>query len=486
MEEDGALELLLGSQSIAWAKSQSTAPLHPSRGAQLCQEVKCLQRRMEALTDLHRELRDESDALRECLEDAGVLHLPTLLARQHRRRFARVCTQHPPFGFYETLETFAGVRERVFALAELLGPSGTAAFADASRTTASGVCSVSLELASMLPARIYAIGGEDDDGQALASVERLCPATGVWEPVRPMGAARKWCTAASLAGLVYVVGGWGADDNTLDTVDRFDPWAGKWELLPCMSCRRGAAAVVAVGGAIWATGGQDGRFVHGSVEALDPIVGLQGGWATLPNMLQPRHAAGAVQIDGQVFAIGGRGVDNLVLGGVERFDTSLCSWIALPPLRTPRAGLAAAAVGGMAYVVGGCDLCGRDLGSLECFDPDVGQWEILTSLAVPRWGLAAAACGGRLYALGGGDCAEEDACIGACERFTPPSRRAQGSPRISPRPSPRFAGGAPSWGGAPPGTAIVTGSNSAAIAGNWAFVGCLRLPRRLFGAASTR
>merc|ERR1711879_407948 len=116
---------------------------------------------------------------------------------------------------------------------------------------------------------------------------------------------------------------------------------------------------------------------------------------------------------------------------------------------------AAASIDGRAYVVGGCDRSWHEHGSLERFDPKVACWEVLASLAVPRWGLGAAALNSRLYALGGSEGALSiGACIGACERYCPEG--AQGSP-TSPRGS----------------------------IGNWSFIGCLRLPRRLFGASAT-
>uniref|UniRef100_A0A7S1M776 Galactose oxidase n=1 Tax=Alexandrium catenella TaxID=2925 RepID=A0A7S1M776_ALECA len=122
-------------------------------------------------------------------------------------------------------------------------------------------------------------------------------------------------------------------------------------------------------------------------------------------------------------------------------------------MTTPRSGLAAATAGGLAFALGGCDASGQELCSLECFDPQVGAWRLLGPMAVSRWGLGAVVSGHRLYALGGTE-GIEGASIGACERYCLPHGDGQGSPHSS--------------------------------AAHWSFVGCLRLPRRLFGAAVSR
>uniref|UniRef100_A0A7S0ALV0 Uncharacterized protein n=1 Tax=Pyrodinium bahamense TaxID=73915 RepID=A0A7S0ALV0_9DINO len=413
-----------------------------ARLGSLCELVQRQQVRLDVLAD-------EVHSLRECLQEAGAVTAQAILARQHRLRFARACLQYP-CAWGSCVETVVAMRERVLALAELLGKRCVSALAASSRGLSRVVGSMSGELAATLPPMIYVIGGEDDDGRTLAEVEGLCPSTGVWEPCPPLPTPRKWCAAAGVAGHVYVLGGWGADDDTLDLVSRFNPWLAAWAEMPAMLQRRGAPAAVATGTQLWAVGGQDGELVHDSAEVLDLSAGM---WASAPAMQSPRQAAGALQLYGRIYAIGGHGANREALGQVECFDLQACAWIEMPSLRTPRAGLAAAAVGGRAYALGGCDAAGRELCSLERLNPQVGVWEAMPPMAVPRWGLGAASCGGRLFALGGTD-RMEGSSIGACERFWP--ERAD-SPTV-------LRGGA----------------------GSWSFIGCLRLPRRLFGAASSR
>jgi len=416
---------------------------------EVSEQVLLLQARLDALIARHASHCEENAVLREYLEASGLIRTEVLLARQHRHHFNRMCARHP-CAWAGSLELTAGTREGIYVLAEFAGRHCMSTLATTSPAFRRSVANASSELAATLPPMVYVIGGEDDDGQALADVERLCPDTGVWEPSVSLRVARKCCAAAAFAGHIYVIGGWAADFDTLSSVDRFDPWLNSWEGMPRMFCRRGAAAAVCDSAAVWAIGGQDGDLVHASVEALDSVT---GGWSVLPSLQHPRHAGDAVNIVGQMFVIGGIDAGNATLGSVERYDPQVGTWVWAPPLRIPRAGLAAAAIRERAYVVGGCDCSGHELSSLERLDPHTGAWEMLASLAVPRWGLGAVGCAGRIYALGGSGCAE-DASIGACERYFPVECVLSHSPRGE--------------------------------AGHWSFIGCLHVPRRLFGAAASR
>lgn len=402
---------------------------------------RCQQARFALAESKHAALCDEVVALRECLAEVGVVRVEASLARAHRLRFARMRSQYPCV-LSESLEATTVTRERVLALAAFLGRQAVATLTGASRSMYRSVAAVAQELATTLPTRVYVLGGEDDDGHVLANVERLDPGTDVWEPAMPLRTARKRCACAAVGGHMYVIGGWGVEGTALDTVDRLDPWTSVWQAMPVMAWRRGAASAASVGSAVVALGGQDGHCVHHSAEVLTVPTG--GQWTALAPMGRARHYAGAADVGGDVCVVGGLTAEGRVLGNCERYDGAAGVWLEMPELRTPRAGHAVASVGARVFAVGGCDAAGRELSSMESFDVLAAAWEELKPLVVPRWGLGAVACSGRLYAIGGSGCAE-DACVGACERF-----------------------------------------GDAAARGSWSFVGCLRLPRRFFGAVSSR
>ncbi|CAE8663820.1 unnamed protein product [Polarella glacialis] len=439
-----------------------------SRLERLADRVQRHEERLGRLDVCQEGLGDLSCSLRECLEAEGHLRGEAVLARSHRRRFERTRARYPS-SWHTTVQQVAETREHVFTIAEMSGRQSMLSLASCSRALASGVLAVATDLAVTLPPHVYVIGGEDDDGNALADVERLDPSAGFWEPVPSLGVPRKWCGATAFAGHIYVLGGWGIDDDTLESVDRFDPWRDCWEEMPSMLRRRGAVSAVSFGSSIWAVGGQDGSVVHDSVEALDVARGV---WELQPPMLQRRHAAGAAQLDGWIYVVGGNGARGEALCSVERLDpTSGFAWTEVAPLREPRAGLAVSALGDYIYVVGGRDRRGQELSSVERLDPSVNLWEVLAPLAVARWGLGAVSCCDRLLALGGSSCTD-DASIGACERYWPQSNDDSVHP-------PQRSSSTWSVESFP----TLYGSE---IEGNWSFISCIRIPRRLFGAASSR
>ncbi len=69
---------------------------------------------------------------------------------------------------------------------------------------------------------VYAIGGLDAAGQALATVEAYDPAADAWHGKAPLPTARERAAAVSLYGRIFVLGG-RAGNTALDAVERYDP-----------------------------------------------------------------------------------------------------------------------------------------------------------------------------------------------------------------------------------------------------------------------
>jgi len=105
---------------------------------------------------------------------------------------------------------------------------------------------------AVLDGKLYAVGGRNDDEDALSSVERYDPATNAWEAVAPLAAARGFLDVAVLDGKLYAVGGYNDDDGSLSSVERYDPaLRDAWEAVAPMRdgaglSRRGGARGQAV------------------------------------------------------------------------------------------------------------------------------------------------------------------------------------------------------------------------------------------------
>lgn len=358
--------------------------------------VKAQQAQISSLSRRHAQLREEGEALRECLEASGALAPVRFLASLHRRRFAEVIKRHPG-PWPGSLDLVMQVRELALATAAHAGAATVAPLAAASRALRGGVGSMLSEFPALFPSQVYAIGGADEGAETLGSVERFDSASCVWEAMPPLLQPRESCASVAANGMIYVLGGVNAAAQCLASVERFRPQVGQWEALPPMRSSRGAAAAVAIAGQVYVVGGRDGFQSLDSAERLDPVTRR---WEALPALRSARFGAAAAVLGGCIYVLGGKG-GGRVLDTVERFDTEHF-WEPLPGLHARRYRAAAAAAHGRVYVAGGCDGSWQTgLRSVERFDPETHAWSILAPLQVPRWGAAAVPAGGSVCVLGG-------------------------------------------------------------------------------------
>lgn len=363
------------------------------------------------LSQQHAQLQEESEALRECLEVSGYLAPVRFLACLHRRRFAEVIKRHPG-PWPGSLDAVMQIRELALATAANAGATSVTPLAAASRALRCGVGTMLSEFPALFPSHVYAVGGVDDVGATLGSVERFDSSSCSWEPVAPMLEPRESCAAVAANDLIFVVGGVNAD-QCLSSVEAFRPETGVWEQMPRMRYARSAAVAVAVSGHIYAIGGRDSFQSLDSVERFTP-----GGsrWDILPALHSARFGAAAAVLGGLIYVLGGNG-GGRVLDAVECLDLDLGLWDPLPSLHARRYRAAAAAAHGRVYVVGGCDGSWQTgLRSVERFDPETRAWSLLAPLQVARWGCAAVSASGSVCVLGGRHAAS---AVASVERFDP-------------------------------------------------------------------
>lgn len=346
------------------------------------------------------DVKDEHEALCDCLAGCGMVSAERLLANVHRRRFASALRRHPHI-WHESLETIGQSKELMLTIAARLGLSGTAALGAASHALQSGVAASAPEIVTLFPVTLFAAGGEAS-GAALASVERFDVSTNSWREEAPLTVPRSGCAAVGLGDHVYVVGGCSADGEDLSSVERFDLEKKAWEVLPPLHSGRDELAAAAADGRVFAIGGSclvwPVRHVIDAVECFDPVA---HSWELLPSLSRERCAASAVSVGSRVFVLGGCDEDGLALGSGEQFQVGASSWLPVPSMGRPRCNFAAAAVGGRIYVAGGYDDRMRDLDIVERFDPATLAWETVSSLTVPRWGARAVGRGGAIFVVGG-------------------------------------------------------------------------------------
>jgi hypothetical protein len=315
--------------------------------------------------------------------------------------------------------------------------------------------------------RLIAVGGDEGDSDSGTS-EAVCfdPHSGIWSDLPSMHACRNApCAAVDYGnGSIYALGGWNEDGEALTSIEvlrvpsatTFGPrdWAEaeEWKEAPSLSERRCfAAAICDESSRLWVCGGGNAMSrgaecmrtveytqIHpdlsGQVQwtraaqLLEPRCGhalatdarasllyLVGGYsggvhyqstvetfdmrgeragAILPLMAHPRSGCGAgFGPDGALYVMGGSDDGSAMLGSCERFDPREGHWQALPDLSSPRGYLAAAfALDGSMYVAGGCGPMGLPLDNFEAFDTRAGRWRELAPLPTPRSNLALVHC----------------------------------------------------------------------------------------------
>lgn len=375
------------------------------------------QQQMSALAAKLEVLHDKHEALCACLSASGMFSSESLLAWMHRCRFATTLRRHP-FLSHESLETVAQTKELTLMVATRAGVAALVALGMACRTLRSRASFSTLELVSLFPATIFAVGGEAR-GAALDSVECFDSLSNSWRPGVPLRTARSGCATVAMGGFIYVVGGCNADGEDLCSVERLNRERCVWEPLPAMSAGRDELAAAATGGLLYAAGGSHlvwpERHVIDTAEYYDLVVEA---WVMLPSMCRERCAAGSVSFNDSVFVLGGCDEDGTSLDSAERFDTTTGGWRELPRMRSPRCNFAAASIRGLIFVAGGYDDRMRDLDQMESFNPMTSTWDTVASLSVPRWGVRAAACGGAMFIVGGHAC---DVEISTLDRYDPAS-----------------------------------------------------------------
>ena len=318
--------------------------------------------------------------------------------------------------------------------------------------------------------RIYAIGGDDDAGDILATVEAYDTSAAAWSSVVPMSTPRTNLAASPGIARIYALGG--SDGvGPLATHEIYDPAAGAggaWSSGPALpTARESLAAVTGRDGNIYALGGYNGAYLT-TVEAFNPTTNA---WITGASAPPPMHTArfalaAVTGPDGLIYAIGGANASG-ALSTVERYNPSTKTWALLPATLPQALSNLAASVGpdGLIYVVGGQNNLTINQSTVYSYDPAATnpQWTTQAPLPAPTGqGFLAAATGpdGLIYAIGGAD----PAITGAVEAFTVPATATAPDPYIgdgtyqspdiillksgiipipTPTPSPIAIGGAP-------------------------------------------
>jgi len=259
------------------------------------------------------------------------------------------------------------------------------------------------------PEKLFAIGGLDEAGNALQTVELYDPSLDEWESAPFMPTARFSLAAAVVGDKLYALGGSSDSYTRVDTVERYDPYLDTWDAVAPMPTARGSLAAGVVDGKLYALGGYDSMtYPLDTVEVYDPATDT---WAAVAPMPTARFSLAAAVVGGKLYALGGLDGTGGYKGNshdtVEVYNPATDTWAAVAPMPTARGSLAAGVVDGKLYALGGIhsemeNHTSYHLDTVEVYDPATNTWAAAPPMppTTPSSRLAAGVLDGKLYALG--------------------------------------------------------------------------------------
>lgn len=276
-----------------------------------------------------------------------------------------------------------------------------------------GVCS--------FEGKIYVVGGYDNGGKVMATVEQYDPATNTWKKLTDMKVARSYPSLVAMNGYLYAIGGenpTGCGPN-VSSIERYDLKADKWKVLMPMPTL-GITPVGAIDGKITAMGGltafQCKAVPTRSVEQYDPAIDR---WEDRLKCLTERYFASACTLDDKIYVIGGMSGENgpgaKIIGAMEMYDPALDKWVKLSDMPKSRAILSVCALNGKIYAIGGVvgesRRAMKSTAYVEIYNPITDEWVEGTEMPLSRAGLGICSINDRIYAIGGGEIANGEAPI---------------------------------------------------------------------------
>jgi len=218
-----------------------------------------------------------------------------------------------------------------------------------------------------------------------------------WQQMEAMPTARYGVAAVVWRNQILIIGGQDENGNSLRTVERYDPNLRAWSRFPdsLREARFNASAVV-YRNRVYVIGGSRDHEILKSVEYFNEE---SGKWALLNELRFSREGAATAVINDRLYAIGGFAGDSTYLKNVEYYVPTLNDWkMGEWKLTLPRTSLAALAVHDSIFTIGG--LYYGPVGIIERYHVSDGE-QIRTNMPTPRGRLAAAESSDRIWVIGG-------------------------------------------------------------------------------------
>jgi len=363
---------------------------------------------VDRLWRMHAALSEDLCALRQCLENAGVVSRTDFEVELHRQRFATVKNASGWSPSAQFGDTFNGNLHTALS-----------SHIDKAAILALRALSQDIE-ASMRGGeeRLFVFGGRTDAIHSAEYVtntgECINSRCDTWQALQDMPYKRTASATVAAGGRLWICGGWGGM-APLNAVFCFSAKrdrkgrVGTWQSSTSMHESRSYGAAAVIAGYVYICGGTgDGPDLNAkaSMERYDTRQGSRGNWEMLHPMGQKRHdhamgvALGKIIVAGGS-TVGGHGIATAyALGCAEVFDPAIQTWTCIPSMLETRLSAACAAMDKCFYVFGGWT-AGRLTSSVERFDLEAYLWTTMEAMAVPRCEARAVVMSHKIYVCGG-------------------------------------------------------------------------------------
>ncbi|GBN50714.1 Alpha-scruin, partial [Araneus ventricosus] len=165
--------------------------------------------------------------------------------------------------------------------------------------------------------KLYAIGGRDNNGRLVASVEVYDIENDKWTLKRAMSHPRMGMACVAYQESIWCVGGIGLSDSSdptsvsypvLSSVISYDVGKDSWISRPPLRRPRAYASCVAVNNQLWLVGGANKDRTHNaliSIASVDKYYPDEAQWMRRTLLNIPRHSAAVVAVESCVYVFGG-------------------------------------------------------------------------------------------------------------------------------------------------------------------------------------
>ena len=253
---------------------------------------------------------------------------------------------------------------------------------------------------------IYVIGGQDDGGVSIGTLEIYYPATDSWETKSSMNEDR-WAPMATVVdGKIYVIGGMqgtisGNNYDAVNYVEEYNPVTDIWTIKTPMPTARGWGGCGTISGLdnkIYVIGGfaMTGYLSYDTVEVYTVET---DSWSVGLSMPFERDCFMTTQIGDNIYIMGGYAGPTLT-GSVLEFNPVLGTYIELEGLPIARAFGAATNNNEMVYVVGGRE---GNSAAFHEYNPLTNTWGNLIDMPIARDGLTTSIINDTLFAISGAE-----------------------------------------------------------------------------------